>query len=119
MADDNLLPLQEKSHSEIMRRCNFKNDHLIDPRLSFKNSLCSDVHGTPVEASNVVTEPDNKSDQDNVRCKKYSSMIKLITGSLVGDDKYSMIYTDLDNNLNESTHLGLIEIGRAWDTWDS
>ena len=54
-----------------MRWCNFKNDHLIDPRLSFKNSLFSDVHDTPVESSNVVTEPDNKSDQDNVRCKSY------------------------------------------------
>ena len=30
-------------------------------------------------------------------------MIKLITGSLVGDDKYSMIYADLNNNVNEST----------------
>ena len=29
-------------------------------------------------------------------------MIKLITGSLVEDDKYSMIYTDLEDNVNES-----------------
>ena len=70
-----------------------KNDHLIDSRLSSKNSLFSDVHDTSVESSNVVTQPDNKSDQDNVCCKSYQSMIKLITGSLVlvGDDKYSKI----------------------------
>ena len=86
-----------------MGRCNFKNNHRIDPRLSSKNSLFSDVHDTPVESSNVVTEPDDKSDQDNVRCKSYQSMLKLITGSLVRDDKYSMIYLDLDNNINEST----------------
>ena len=36
LADNNLLPLQNKSYVEIMRRCNFKNDHLIDPRLSLK-----------------------------------------------------------------------------------
>ena len=86
-----------------MHWCNFKNNHLNDPRLSSKTSLFSDVPDTPVESSNVVTEPDTKSDQDNVRCKIYRSMIKLITGSLVGDDKYSKIYADLDNNVNEST----------------
>ena len=67
------------------------------------NFLFSDVHYTPVEFSNVVLEPDNKSDQDNVRCKNYRSMIKLITGSLVGDDKYSKIYTDLEDYVNESS----------------
>ena len=63
MADNNLLQLQEKSHVEIIRQCNFKHDHLIDPRLSSKNSLLSDVHNTPVESSNIVTEPDTKSAQ--------------------------------------------------------
>ena len=41
-----------------MRWCNFKNDHLIDPRLSSKNSLFNDVHDTPVESSNVVINAD-------------------------------------------------------------
>ena len=61
MVDNNLLPLQETSHVEIMRWCNFKNNHLIDPRLLSKHSLFSDVHDTSVESSNVVIEPDNKS----------------------------------------------------------
>ena len=58
LADNNLLPLQEKSHVEIMRRCNFKNDHIIDPRLSSKTSLFSNVYDIPVESSNVVINAD-------------------------------------------------------------
>ena len=44
-----------------------------------------------------------KSDQGNVRCKSYQSMIQLITWSIVGDDTYIKIYTDLEDNVNEST----------------
>lgn len=99
--ESDLSAKQRKTHDEIMRRANFRREHLIDARLTSEKSILQDPHRVKPSTHNHTTGTSNY-DPVNVRCKGYPAMIKLITGSLVGEEEYNKIYADLDSNGNES-----------------
>ena len=91
---------QKKTQHEIMQRCNSTKDHLIDPRLASEESLFGNRRSiqTPSQSHTESCNSTNQI-QDKDRCKSYSSMITLITGSLVGEAEFSKVYADqLESN---------------------
>jgi len=83
-----------RSHNEIIERCNFTNDHLIDARIDPTRSLLHD--NNPVPPSNPP-EDRNEHECSVTERKTYSGMLKLISGALVGESEYTKIYAGLDN----------------------
>jgi hypothetical protein len=82
---------QVLSHSEIIGRCKFSNGHILNAQISSdKSSLQEElttINGTERQDSTLngkdLTTVQNKAD------KTYSTMLKLISGALVGGTKYS------------------------------
>ncbi len=94
---------EEYSHSEIIHRCNFGSDHLINARLSSETSLPyqpdSFSHDATPQCLNANNIDDDHRTEDIV--KTFPTMLKLISGTLVGGVKYSDIY--IQSNDDEDT----------------
>ncbi len=87
---------EELSHAEITDRCKFNHGHHINARLSLDRSLLQEEILTvkqdlnPTGTYNVnVTQKINKT---------YSTMLKFISGALVGGAKYSDIDVTYDDD---------------------
>jgi len=95
---DDILCYQELSHSEIIDRCKFSNGHIINARLSSDKSVLQEefttINGTERQYP-TLNGKDLTNVQKNIN-KTYSTMLKLISGALVGGTKYSDIYITSD-----------------------
>ncbi len=94
---------EEYSHSEIIHRCNFGSKHLINACLSSKTSLQYQPDSYSLDATPQCLNS-NKIDRDHGTVdtmKIFPTMLKLISGTLVGGVKYSDIY--IDSNEDEDT----------------
>ncbi len=91
---------EEYSHSEIIHQCNFGANHLINARLSSKRSLLyqpdSSSHDMTCQCLNATNIDDDHRTEDTM--KTFPTLLKLISGLLVGDVKYSDIYINGDDN---------------------
>ena len=100
-----ILQSQELSHSEIINRCNFNQRHIINARLSSKKLIIQKEISTNTKNTNT-SEQQHTTPQPNstnlIQCgtKTYSSMLKLICGTLVGGISYHDVYTvhDIEDN---------------------
>ena len=84
------------SQTELIQRCNFSSHHLIDARMASTKSLLHDDNATTPSSSPATTNETNTADSINIRERSYPAMLKLISGSLVGDSKYAEIYAQLE-----------------------
>ena len=88
----------EYSHSEIIDRCDFRQHHMIQARLSSDKSLLQEQVQSNREnnllTSNSITENDGKSTQKTN--KTFPTILKLIQGALIGGVNYDDIYMDTD-----------------------
>ena len=93
---DDIKPDHERTHSEIIRRCNISDEHLIDARLSSNDSVLHQHDGRAASTSinNVVSDVGTT----NLGEKTFPVMLKLISGSLVGETEYSHIYNMEDQD---------------------
>jgi hypothetical protein len=96
---------EEYSHSEIIHRCNFGSNHLINARLSSETSLkyqpdsySHDATPQCLNANNI--DGDHRTDDTT---KNFPTMLKLISGTLVGVVKYSDIYIESDEDEDTSS----------------
>ncbi len=95
----------EYSHSEIIHRCNFGSKHLINARLSSETSLQyqadSYSHDAAPQCLNSNNINSDHGTEDTI--KTFPTMLKLISGTLVGGVKYSDIYIDSDEDEDTSS----------------
>ena len=102
---DDIRPDHERTHSEIIRRFNISDEHLIDARLSSNDSVLHQHDGRAASTSinNVVSNVGTT----NLGEKTFPVMLKLISGSLVGETEYSHIYNmeeqDYDPDVQEES----------------
>ena len=101
----NVLQSQELSHSEIINRCNFNQRHIINARLSSKKSIIQKEISTNTKNTNTSEQQHTTPQPNNTNLlqygtKTYSSMLKLICGTLVGGISYHDVYTvhDIEDN---------------------
>ena len=89
---------EENSNDEIINRCDFGQRHLIGARLSSTTTLLESDE--PEELMTLHDTSNSDSMTDNVpkqhKVKTYQTMLKLISGSLVGGANYIEIYLDQD-----------------------
>ena len=89
---------EENSNEEIINRCDFGQRHLIGARLSSTTTLLESDE--PEELMTLHDTSNSDSMNDNVpkqhKVKTYQTMLKLISGSLVGGANYIEIYLDQD-----------------------
>ena len=85
---------------EIINRCNFRHDHIIYARLSSQKYLIQqDIPAqTNTEKQQDINaeEGTNKTNIPLNQNRTYSTMLKLISGALVGWKNYCDIYTPSD-----------------------
>jgi hypothetical protein len=100
---DNTYKHDEYSHSEIIKRCNFGPTHLINARLSSKTCLQHQANSSTHDAApQCLTSKDiNNDHRTEETIKTFPTMLKLISGTLVGGVKYSDLY--IDSNEDEYT----------------
>jgi hypothetical protein len=105
-----VLQSQELSHYEIINRCNFDKRHIINARLSSDNSILhTEVSrhssNTNTSEQQSTTPQPNNNNVPHRGIKTYSSMLKLICGTLVGTTSYHDVYTihDTEENTNYTT----------------
>jgi hypothetical protein len=104
---------EENSNEEIINKCLFGQRHLIGVRISSTTTLLQSSE--PGEFNTLLdtsTSDDKNDDNPNKNennpkkhnIKTYPTMLKLISGSLVGGADYSEIYLDPDDDdaLNSS-----------------
>jgi hypothetical protein len=90
---------KENSHNEIINKCDFGQRHLIGARISSTTTLLQS--GEPGEINKLLdtSNSDNKNDDNpkQHKIKTYPTMLKLISGSLVGGANYNEMYLELDD----------------------
>ena len=99
---DDILCYQELSHSEIIERCDFSNSHISNAWLSSDKSILQEEH-IMISITEMQDSTLNEKDSGNVQRnnnKTFSTMVKLISGALVGGTDYSEIYENygIDND---------------------
>ncbi len=116
---DDILCYQELSHSEIIERCDFSNSHISNARLSSDKSILQEEH-IMISITETQDSTPNRKDSSNVQRnnnKTYSTMLKLISGALVGGTDYSEIYEncgiDKDTHQLQATTLQITQIRMA------
>ena len=93
---------EEYSHSEIIHRCNFGSNHLINARLSSEMSLQHQPDSYSHDATPQCLNTDvYQRTEDTI--KTFPTMLKLISGTLVGGVKYSDIYIESDEDEDTSS----------------
>jgi hypothetical protein len=88
---------EEYSHAKIINQCDFGQRHLIDARLSSNTTLLQQE-----ELSTFTEMSDSGLNSDDVNgdistmhtIQMFLTMLKLMSGTLVGDANYSNIYID-------------------------
>ncbi len=93
------LHTKKKSHNEIIDKCDFGQRHLIGARISSTNALFQSGESGELNALFDTSDSDGEND-DNPKQHKiqtYPTMLKLISGSLVGNANYNEIYLDPDD----------------------
>jgi len=101
--NDDVFANCEWSQTEIIGRSNFSDNHFINTTPSSGKSILHTSDNTTTPLSHPTNTNDINTDNSGVNIKKksYPAMLKLISGSLVGDSNYSEIYAKLDLD-NES-----------------
>ncbi len=87
---------EENSHDEIINKCDFGQRHLIGARISSTTTLFQSGESGELNTLLDSSDSDGKND-DNLKQHKiqtYPTMLKLISGSLVGSANYCDIYLD-------------------------
>ncbi len=90
---------EENSHDKIVNKCDFGQRHLISACISSTNTLFQSGESGELNMLLGTSSSDGKND-DNPKQHKiqtYPTMVKLISGSLVGRANYNEIYLDPDN----------------------
>jgi hypothetical protein len=85
---------EEKSHDKIINKCDFGQRHLIDARISSTTTLFQSGESGELNTLLDTSDSDGKND-DNPKQHKiqtYPTMLKLISGSLVGGAIYCAIF---------------------------
>ena len=93
------LHTKENSHDKIINKCDFGQRHLIGARISSTTTLFQSGESGELNALLDTSDSDGKND-DNPKQHKiqtYPTMLKLISGSLVGGANYNDIYIELDD----------------------
>jgi hypothetical protein len=109
---DEIDCLYELSHTNIINRCVFHHDHLINPQLLSEKSLLQQetptINSTQSQDLNLE-QTDSTNIPQNMN-KTYSTMLKLMCRALVGGTKYGDIYVsskieddDMSKTSNNST----------------
>ncbi len=95
----------ECSHSEIINRCNFGSRHLINARLSSQTSLQHQADSSTRDATPIILNLKDIAGDHGTKetIKTFPTMLKLISGTLVGGVKYSDLYIDSDENEDTSS----------------
>ncbi len=97
-SEDIYSDTKENSNDDIINRCDFGQRHLISARLSSTTTLLEsgepEEFNTPHDTSNSDSIIDDAPKQHKI--KTYPTMLKLISGSLVGGVNYNEIYLDPD-----------------------
>ena len=107
---DNMHEHDEYSHSEIINRCSFGCKHIINARLSSQTSLQHQVESNTHDSTNQCfnsKEFAGDQEQEDI-IKTFPTMLKLISGTLVGSVKYSDLYIDSDKNEDISSASSLV-----------
>ena len=90
---------EENSNDEIINRCIFGQRHLIGARLSSTTTLLES--GEPEELNTLNDTSNSDSKNDNVpkqpKIQTYPTILKLISGTLVGGANYNEIHLDPDD----------------------
>ncbi len=91
---DEIVCYQELSHSETIERCDFSISHISNVQLSSDKSILQEEH-TMIDGTETQDSTLNGKDLSNFQRNTnntYSTMLKLISGALVGGTNYSEIY---------------------------
>jgi hypothetical protein len=96
---DNIHEHDEYSHSEIINRCSFGSTHIINARLSSQTSLQDQVKSSTHDTTIQCFYSKEFADEQHDMIKTFSTMLKLISGTLVGGVKYCDLY--IDSNKDE------------------
>ena len=86
---DDILCYQELLHSEIIDRCKFSNGHIVNARLTADKSIIQKELATidGAERQDSTVNGENLTNVQGDTDKTYSTMLKLISGALVGGNK--------------------------------
>jgi hypothetical protein len=90
----------ELSYTEIIDRCSFDHEHLINARLSSNRPLLEEDVST-INYTMAQDLTSREKDNDNITQKtnkKYSMMLKFISGALIGTSNYNAIYVNADDD---------------------
>ena len=100
----------EYSHSEIINRCNFGSRHLINARLSSQTCLQhqadSSAHDATIQCLHSKDIDGDHGSEETI--KTFPTMLKLISGTLVGGVNYSDLYIDSDEDEDTSSTSSLV-----------
>ncbi len=103
MTINNIPNVIPRGTDTIIHQCNFGFRHLINAHLSSKASLYyqagSNTHETTPHCLNSVDIDNDHGTEETI--KSFPTMLKLISGTLVGGVKYSDLY--IDSNEDEDT----------------
>ncbi len=102
---------EENSHGEIINKCDFGQRHLIDAHISSSTNLLQSSKSGEVDThidksvSDVVSSGINDDHPKQQKKQTYPTMLKLISGTLVGSENYSNIYLDrfYEDDINSSS----------------
>ena len=102
---DNMHQHDEYSHSEIINQCNFRSEHLINAHLSSQTCLQNQADSSAHDGtSQCLHWEDIDGDHGSEEMiKTFPTMLKLISGTLVGGVNYSDLYIDSDEDEDTSS----------------
>jgi hypothetical protein len=97
---------KENSHDEIIDKCDFGQRHLIGACISSTTTLFQSGESGELNALLDTSDSDGKNDDIPKQHKihTYPTMLKLISGSLVGGANYNEIYLDPDDEDAFNSH---------------
>ena len=81
---DSIDIYDEYSHSEIIDRCDFGQNHLIHARLSSNKPIIQEQVENNIENNVSNSVPTNGAQSTQKTNKTYPTMLKLICGALIG-----------------------------------
>jgi hypothetical protein len=86
---------EQYSHTEIINQCDFRQIHLIDAHVSSNKTLLQQRENTLFTSDSVSDKGDINGDHPiQQEHKTFPTMLKLISGWLVGGADFSEIYID-------------------------
>jgi hypothetical protein len=90
---------KENSHNKIINKCDFGQRHLIGARISSTTTLFQSGESGELNTLLDTSDSDGINDDNHKQHKiqTYPTMLKLISGSLVGGANCNEVYLDLDD----------------------